>query len=120
MAIAELEASDEWQRLADEDRAEIIAEVGLQRPKEIDVSTQDKLLAVLNDAPLNSWKDKIEVVRARAKRARAEAAKRLEPTAVRVALESATLRTTEDANAYINSVRQRIMQHIEDGHTVII
>ncbi|MBW3578771.1 MAG: BREX system P-loop protein BrxC [Actinobacteria bacterium] len=118
--IADLEASDEWRHLGDDDWAEIIAEVGLQRPGDIDVSTQDKLLAVLNDAPLSSWKDRTEVVRARAKRARELAAKKLEPEAVRVTLDSATLKSKDDANSYIADVRQRIMQHIDDGHTVII
>jgi len=75
---------------------------------------------VLNEAPLSSWKDKIEVVRARAKRARVEAARHLEPTAVRVSLESATLKTESDADTYLKDVHKQIMQHIDDGHTVII
>jgi hypothetical protein len=119
-AIAELEASDEWQQLDDATWTDIVADVGLQRPDDIDVSTQDKLLAVLNDAPLASWKDKTEVVRARAKRARAEAAKRLEPTAVRVSIGSATLKTSADVDAYLGGVREQIMQHIDEGYTVII
>ncbi len=119
-ALAELEASDQWQRLTTEDRATIASEVALDPPAEIDVSTRDKLLQVLNDAPLNSWKDRIEVVRARASRARSAAAKRLEPTAVSVSFDSATLRTKEDVDAYVEQVRTRIMKHIDDGHTVII
>lgn len=118
--IAELEGSEEWQQLDDATWSEIIAEVGLKRPDEVDVSTQDKLLAVLNDAPLASWKDKTEVVRARAVRARAEAARRLEPTAVRVTLDLATLKTADDVEAYLSDARRRIMRHIEDGNTVII
>lgn len=118
--IAELEASDEWQQLGDDDWAEIIAEVGLQRPHDIDASTQEKLLAVLNDAPLSSWEDRTEVVRARAKRARELATKKLEPEAVRVSLDAATLKTKDDAEAYLDGARKRIMQHIDDGHTVII
>jgi hypothetical protein len=119
-AIAELEATDEWQQLDDNAWTEIVNEVGLQRPSDIDVSTQEKLLAVLNDAPLSSWQDKIEVVHARAKRAHEEAARRLEPTAVRVSLDAATLRTKRDAEAYLDDVRKRIMEHLDEGHTVII
>lgn len=118
--IAELEASDEWQQLSDHDWADIIAEVGLKRPDVIDISTQQKLLAVLNDAPLSSWKDRTEVVQARAKRAREQAAKKLEPEAVRVSLDGATLKTKADAEAYLDAARAQIMQHINDGHPVII
>lgn len=118
--IAELEASEEWQQLDAAQRSEIIAELGPQRPGEIDVSTQDKLLATLNDAPLDTWGDKIEVVSARARRARAEAARRLEPSAVSVTLDSVTLKTEADADAYLEEMRTRIVQHLENGHTVII
>lgn len=118
--IAELEASDEWKQLSDDDWAEIIEQVGLQRPHDVDVSNQEKLLAVLNDTPLESWKDKTEVVRARAKRAREEAARRLEPDAVRVTPEPATLKTTEDADTYLAGLRERIVEQLNDGHTVII
>lgn len=119
-AVAELEATEEWQQLDDNAWTEIVADVGLQRPQDVDVSNQGKLLAALSDAPLSSWEDKIEVVHARAKRAREAAARRLEPTAVRVSLEAATLKTTADADAYLDDVRNKIMQHIDDGHTVIV
>jgi hypothetical protein len=59
-------------------------------------------------------------VHARAKRAHEEAARRLEPTAVRVSLDAATLRTKEDAETYLDDARNRIMKHLDDGQTVII
>lgn len=118
--LAELEVSDEWQQLDDSERDEIIAEVGLQRPEDIDVSTRGGLLSVLNEIPLSSWTDRAELVRARAARARTEAAKRLEPTAIRVTLNSATLRSELDVDSYLSNLRQRVMQHIGDGNTVII
>ncbi len=120
VVFAGLQASDEWKQLGEEDQTEIITDVGLRVPEEIDVSTQDKLLAILNDTPLNSWKDRIELLDARAKMARDQAAKRLEPTAVRVSLEPATLKTKDDAEAYLKDARERIMRPIDDGHTVII
>jgi hypothetical protein len=118
--MEELKSCNEWQRIGPNDRERILNIVGLQPPADIDVSTRDRLLTVLNDAPLDGWKDKIEVVRARAKRAREEATKLLEPTAVRVSIDSATLKTETDANAYLEKMRKKIMQHITDGHTVVI
>lgn len=119
-AIRELEGSDEWQQLDEDQRAEIITEVGLRRPPEIDVSTLEKLLAFLNEAPLRSWKDRTELVEARAMKARAAAAKRLEPTAIRVTFDARTLKSEADVEAYLEDIRQRIMQHIDAGHSVII
>lgn len=119
-ALADLESTDEWQQLGQSARAEIVAEVGLEAPSAIDVSSPDKLLALLNDAPLSSWKDRMELVRARAGRAREMAVKRLQPEAVRVPVRSGTLKTEADAQAYLDDLRQRILEHIAAGHTVII
>lgn len=119
-ALAELEGSDQWQRLSDPDRAAIIAEVGLVAPPAVDVASREKLLALLNDAPLSSWKNRIEVIRARAKRARELAVRHLEPEAVTVDVPSATLKSKEDADAYLEEFRQRIIEQIAAGRTVII
>lgn len=119
-AIGELEASDEWKQLDDETWSDIIEEVGLQRPPQIDVSSQEKLVAQLNEAPLSSWREKSELVQTRAKRARAAAAKRLEPEAVRINVAGATLKSPDDVDAYLADLRERLMQQIRDGHAVII
>jgi hypothetical protein len=119
-AVSELEASEEWQNLGDVDRAAILTEAGLAAPPAMDVSTREKLLAVLNDAPLSSWKDRMELVRARMRRARELAVRRLEPASVPVAIPSATLKSEVDADAYLSDLRERIMEHIAAGHTVII
>lgn len=87
--IAELESSDEWQQLDVQAWEEIVEKAGLQGPPQVDVSTREKLLDVLNDATLESSKDRTEVLRARAKRAREAAAKRLEPAAVTISLDGA-------------------------------
>lgn len=119
-AVAELEASDEWQQLSAQDRVTISAEMSLRAPAEIDVSSREKLLQILNDTPLNGWKDRIEVVRARALRARGAAAKRLEPASVPFSFKPATLRSRNDVDEYVDWAREQIMKHIVDGHTVIV
>jgi hypothetical protein len=119
-ALVELESSGEWQHLAEGDRSAIIAEAGLQPPPDLDASSQAKVLALLNDAPLSTWNDRRELVRARAKRAREIAVRRLEPASVPVAVPSATIKTEADVEAYLKDLRQRLMQHVAAGHTVII
>jgi hypothetical protein len=118
--ISQLKASNEWQQLDDTAWGAIIDEVGLQRPGKVDISTREKLLALLNDAPLSSWKDRTEVIQARAKRAREAAAKRLEPTAVRISLDGATIKAEADIDAYLGALRERILDELHRGHTVII
>jgi len=119
-AVAELEALDEWEKLDDDAWREIFTEIGFSPPQTVDVSNRANLLTVLTDAPLDSWKDKIEVVRARARRAREMAARRLAPKAVQVTPEPATLSTADEVDAYVDGLRQRLAKHIEAGETVII
>ena len=119
-AMAKLEASEEWSRLTEADRKEIINLPGLRPPPQLDLSTRKKLLAILTATPLDAWEDRIEVMGARATRAWDEAARRLEPTAIRVSLDPATLKTQDDAEAYLEHLRERIMGPIINGRTVII
>jgi hypothetical protein len=119
-AVAELEASDEWKQLDDAAWSEIITQVGLERPAMPDASDNGNLLDALNSVPLSAWKDRAEVIRARARRAREEAARRLEPSAVRVTPGGRTLKSEADVDAYIGDLRTRIMKHIADGHAVVI
>ena len=118
--IKDLESSDEWKQLDDGAWQEIISTVGLERPADVDVSSQEKLIAQLNSAPLTTWKERTEVVRARATRAREEAARKLEPAAIRVQLGSATIKTPADVDAYLDQARERLLKAIEDGATVIL
>lgn len=118
--VADLRETDQWDQLDENARAEVMAQADLRPPIDIDVSTHEQLLAVLNDAPLDGWADKSEVLRARATRVRELAAKRLEPEAVRVTLMSATLKSADDVDAYLSAARQQILQHIDSDRTVII
>ena len=120
VVIKELESSDEWKKLDDSAWQEIIASVGLERPGEVDVTTTDKLIAQLNTMPLSAWKERTEVVRARAVRAREAAAQKLEPQAIRLQLGSATIKTPADVDAYLDLVRKLLLKAIEDGATVIL
>jgi hypothetical protein len=118
--MAELESSDEWQRIGSEAKKEILAKASLQPHPPVDLSGQTKLVAALNQTPLESWAEKVELIGDRASRARAEAAKRLEPTAVRLTLAPATLKTHDDVEHYLDETRRTIIERIEEGHIVII
>jgi hypothetical protein len=119
-AVAELEAWEEWRKLSGDDREALVAEAKLVPTGPPDVSTDAKLLDVLDATSLSGWQDRISLVPGRRDRARQRAAKQLEPESVTVTLPSATIKTTGDLEAYIGEVRTRVQPHLDASKTVII
>jgi hypothetical protein len=118
--LAGLEATQEWQNLPEPERQEILAAYQLASTPELKVGTEAELLAVLEAEPLSSWENRIAALPGWAGRAREEAARRLTPEAIHLQLPHTTLRSVQDMEAYLESLRQEIMQHIADGKPVIL
>ncbi len=119
-AVAELETWDEWRKISSDDREALVAEAKLVPTGPPDISTDAKLLDVLDATSLSGWQDRISLVPGRRDRARQRAAKQLEPGSVTVTLPSATLKTIGDLEAYIDEVRARVQPHLDVFKTVII
>lgn len=119
-AVAELREWSEWSKLDVGDRDAYIIEAKLAPTKLPDVSTDGKLLEVLDATPLSSWQERISLVPSRRDQARHHAAKQLEPTSVTLVLRPATIKTTTDLEAYIDEFRYRVQRHLDADKTVII
>jgi len=116
--MARLEASQEWQRIGETDRRAILS--GLGSIPSIQVSTEDALLRTLQAAPLPTWEDSIAALPARFAQARMQAARLLEPKAVRVKPKPATLRSAEEVETYLEDLRAEIMKSIDAGNPVLL
>ncbi|MEO3810721.1 BREX system P-loop protein BrxC [Sphaerisporangium sp. B11E5] len=119
-AVAELEAWEEWGKLSPLHREAILTESKLSPVEGPDLSTTAKLLEVLDAIPLSAWQDRISLVPGRRDQARLRAAKMLEPTSITVAVPSATIKTTEDLERYLDDLRNRVHAHLDAGKTVIL
>ena len=91
--LAALRNTDEWQKLSDEQWEKIFHANGLGPVEPLTVGTEEQLLATLDAKPLTTWEDWIVAIPARIAKAREQAAKLLEPKAVRVCPKATTLRT---------------------------
>ena len=118
--IGDLEETPAWKQLTDTDQQQIRALHGLVPLTILTVGTEPELLATLDATPLKEWENKTAAIAERIKSALLEAARRLEPTAVRVTLPSDNLKTEADVDAYIMKVRSAIMEHIAAGRPVVI
>jgi len=84
------------------------------------VGTEEELLATLDGTALKTWEDWIVAVPARISKAREQAARLLEPKAVRVRPKSTTVYSIADVDGYLAELRQEIVAHIEDGSPVVL
>ncbi len=117
---ADLSASPDWQKLAEQDRDSILAGTGLTAPPDVHVGDPEALLGTLDVHPIEDWDDKLAALPERIAQARELAARKLQPSAVRVTPRGATLATAGDVDAYLDDLRRQIMAHIETGSPVII
>jgi hypothetical protein len=119
-AVAQLTAWGEWNKLDAVDREAIVADVKLVPTQPPDVTSEEKLLEVLDSTPLSAWVDKISLVDGRRDQARQRAAKKLEPESVEVKPPSATFKPGDDPAPYFDQLRTVVQSHLDSGTTVII
>ena len=118
--VAILKAMPEWNNLGDAAWSEILAEKGLGLPATPSVGTEHDLVAELDRENLATRAAYIDALPTRAAAAREEAARRLQPEAVKVDLEHTTLTTVWDVEAYIRRLEVRILAEINAGRPVIV
>jgi hypothetical protein len=118
--LEQLQVTAEWERLSQADRQTLVSKHELGPVTELNVGTDAALLEALDAAPLAAWENRIAALPARFARAREEAAKLLEPKAVRVRPKPATLKTVVEVDEYLDTLRAEIMTLIEGGSPVIL
>jgi hypothetical protein len=117
--IAKIESSSSWQRLAAEDRAGILASVGLTPPMAVPVSSDEALIAALDAKPLSARRAETDAVVGRVAQALERAAKMLEPKVRSVAVERATLTSEDDVRSWADRQQQALLSAIKDGPVLV-
>jgi hypothetical protein len=119
-AIADVEASAQWQQLKPADRAPILDASGLAAIATPSVASDAELLTSLDATPLTMWTERRQAIPAKVAAARAAMAKKFEPKSVSVTTPPATLRTEVDVDTYLTALREQLLGHIINGETIII
>ena len=118
--VKTLEASQEWRSLTETERQRILSQNALGSVPQLNIGTDEELLTTLDATPIASWEDKIAAPSGRVKKVREEAAKLLLPEAIRISPRQATLKSVDEVDAYLATLRAEIVTHIEAGNPVII
>lgn len=118
--MRELESSDVWRSLSEEERSRILRSCGLARREEPRLAGPGAVLDSLDQTSLTEWESSIDALPERFARAKVEAARKLEPEAYRLRPPAATLKTREDVDEYLQRMRAEILRHIDAGRPVIL
>ncbi len=113
-------ATAEWTKLSDEQWATLFHDNHVGPVAELSIGTDEKLLGALDEKPLSAWETEAVAVPTRMRQAREQAAKLLEPKAVRVRPKSTTLHDETEADAYLAELRSEILGYLQTGSPVIL
>jgi hypothetical protein len=116
----ELESDETWSRLTDEQRHNLLAKHGLAPTHRPDLGTTNKVLAAAEARPVSSWNDRVAAVEVRLAQARTEAARLLEPKAVRVSPPTGAMHSEEDIKAYIGRLHRQLTEALTEYGSIII
>ena len=119
-ALADLAGQDAWRALDDAGRTGLLDRYHLGAEKAPDLGTPQAVLSVVQARPLASWSDARDALPTRAANALAEAVRLAVPRSVTVALPSATVRSAEDIEAYLGSLRDRLTRALSENETVVV
>jgi hypothetical protein len=118
--MGKLESSETWRKLSEEQRNGILGASGLQKHQKPRLEGGAAVLDALNGVSLSEWENLTLSLPERFGRALAEAARLLEPKAVRVRPPNASLATEDEVDEYLKDLRGRIMGHIDAGRPVTL
>lgn len=114
-----LAATDTWQRLSAEQQADILNRQEVAGVPEIRVGTEEELLASLAEISLESWGTRRDALLLRFARALEEAARLLEPKAVRVTLPTATIHNGEELKDWLKRAEATVREKLGDGPVIV-
>lgn len=117
--IRDLEADPYWQRLAEDERKEILSQCGITEAPKLATGTREELIAALEGHPLSRWGDRIDALSSRFARAREMAAKAMEPKTQTVHIPIRTLESEQDIDDWIDEVKEKLKAALSKGPVVI-
>lgn len=114
-----LAQSDVWKRLSADQRQDLTTRFQLRLTAMGLLGTEQELLAALRGSSLSERRNLLDAIPQRFTRALEEAARLLEPKAVRVTLPSGTIKNEAELDAWLDDAREQIAEKLEDGPVIL-
>ena len=117
--LSRLQQDSNWQRLDDGQRHSILKNGNIAVVPAIATGTVDEIIASLERMSLDILRYRREALPSLFEQARLEAAKILEPKVVQVSLPHRTIRTADEAKAWLSEVEALLGEKLKDGPVMI-
>ncbi len=114
-----LSSSALWGKLSDDQRVAISSDYQLSAPSVEVLGSDQEILSALRSRNLVDRKNLLDAVPQRFTRALEEAARLLEPKAVRVTLPSASLKSADELDQWLAEVRVLIEEQLKEGPVIL-
>ena len=114
-----LARTESWQRIAQEDRDDILQRLHIEMAPTEATGTEQEVLDTLDRVSLDGWRTSTWALPQLFAHARAAADKLVEPKIRHIKLEGATLRTPEDVAAWIDSTNEDLLNQVKQGPIAI-
>ena len=114
-----LEEAESWGRIEQTDRDAIFARLHISKASTGATGSEQEVLESLERISLDGWRTRTAALPSLFAQARAEADRLVEPKIRHVKLESSTLRTAADVDAWVKETEQDLLRQVEQGPIVI-
>lgn len=115
LCLAELEKDAHWQQLAADQQKDILGRRNLLTLEEPTLNNAEAIVDSLHAVSLEQWADRKESLASKFESARLEAVTLLQPKLQRIALPRKTFETEGDVDTWLDEVKQKIMEKLNDG-----
>ena len=117
--LKRLEETESWRQIQQQDRDAIFARLRISRATTGATGSEQEVLESLERISLDGWRTRTAALPSLFAQARAEADRLVEPKIRHVKLESPTLRTAEDVDAWVRKTEEDLLRQVEQGPIVI-
>lgn len=114
-----LQTSPVWQQLSEAQQQELEAGCSLQPPAKVKVANPEEVLATLRENSLENRQTLVEALPQRFRRVLAEATRLLEPKVRPVVLPRATIRDSDELEAWLGEVRALVEAQLGEGPVML-
>jgi hypothetical protein len=116
----QLHANPTWQQLPEQEARDIAARHRLSEPKTPDFGTEADVLLALQSSSISDLENRAAAIPSQVAKALQDAATFLEPKAVPVQPPKTTLKTREEAKAYLAKLEEVINAYLDEDRPVVI
>lgn len=114
-----LKTSDVWKRVNTDQRKDLTARFQLTPPATVPLGTEQDILTALRNSSLSERRNLLDAIPQRFTNAVEEAARLLEPKAVRITLPSATIKNETELDGWLDDAREQIAEKLKDGPVIL-